>query len=147
MTIPTLTGGMPDLPEPDIESTQCDATMRYTTLHSYSKTSVRAIQEAAFNAGRAEAVWQPIASAPQNRTLLVGYFNKHGKWRTVKGCYYPAGVLLCEDDSTKCDEEGYAPAGWYEECESQDAIARTDETPTHWQPLPTPPAAISQEPK
>lgn len=83
--------------------------------------------------------WLPIETAPHGRKLIVGYPNKLGNWRTVMACYYPSGVLLLEDEFSDCDDEGYAPEGWYEDCESQDTTARTDEAPTHWMPLPKPP--------
>ena len=40
-------GVLPALPEPDLESTQCDSTMRYTTLRSYSRGQMIAYARAA----------------------------------------------------------------------------------------------------
>ena len=85
--------------------------------------------------------WQPIATAPKGRKLIVGYPNKLGNWRTVMACYYEEGTLPMADDY-QGDEEWAAP-GWYEECESNDQeIFACDEEPTHWQPLPPPPLAL-----
>jgi hypothetical protein len=44
-----------------------------------------------------------------------------------------------ENDRDDLDDDGYAPEGWYEESETQDAILPTEEPPTHWMALPTPP--------
>ena len=96
---------------------------------------------------RGDAEWRPIESAPKGRKLIVGYFNKLGKWRTVMGRYYLPKTLVNENDNFDLDEDddGYAPEGWYEESESQSSILPTDEPPTHWKPLSEAPgAAIDQ---
>ena len=85
--------------------------------------------------------WQPIETAPKGRKLLLGYWNKVGNWRTVTGCYYPPQTLQMEYDRDDLDDDGYAPEGWYEESETQEAILPTDEYPTHWVPLPAAPSA------
>jgi hypothetical protein len=77
--------------------------------------------------------WQPIETAPKGIKVIAGYPNRLGKWRSVMACYYLPGTLACDDDSA--DDDGYAPAGWYEESETHDHIMRTDEPPTHWMPL------------
>jgi hypothetical protein len=82
--------------------------------------------------------WQLIETAPKNSTLIVGYKNDCGKWRTVMGCFYAAGTLQNDPDGD-CEEE-YAPEGWYEESELTDYL-QTIPSPTHWMPLPEPPVA------
>ncbi|WP_173011188.1 hypothetical protein [Achromobacter xylosoxidans] len=43
---------------------------------------------------RAGASWQPIESAPKTGcTLLLGYWNSHGKWRTVRGQWISAEYI------------------------------------------------------
>jgi len=78
--------------------------------------------------------WQPIETAPEGRVVWVAYQNTLGNWRTVRACYYPPETLDSESE-----ESGWAPEGWYEEYEAYEHIYRTDEEPTHWQPLPQPP--------
>lgn len=84
--------------------------------------------------------WLPIESAPQKRKVLLGYHNKLGNWRTVVGIYYPANTLEIDEYAGNWDDlDDYAPAGWYESTETHEHVFRTDEDPTHWQPLPKPP--------
>ena len=139
-----MSGNLPDLPEPaDTAYVEGPAMQggEYRTLSKsyepdcamYSPNQVRAIQEAAFNAGRAEggkdAGWLPIETGPTNQQVLALY----------KGREIVIANQRAPNDS---------PSGW---CH-QNAIGT--EPPngglTHWRPLPslpTPPAAISQEPK
>jgi hypothetical protein len=92
---------------------------------------------------RAEHAWRPIETAPKGRKLIVGYYNRLGNWRSVMGCYYLPGTL--DQDDPDSDDE-YAPEGWYEESDSLEQIARTESEPTHWLPLPAPPAATTVKP-
>lgn len=83
--------------------------------------------------------WLPIESAPKGRTVLVGYYNRAGKWRTVRGHYYEPQTLELSDQYGGDEGDGFAPEGWYEEVENSETINFTDELPTHWQPLPPAP--------
>lgn len=105
---------------------------------------MRKAWHAALAALRQPVAWQPIETAPKNRKLIVGYHNKLGNWRTVIGRYYETGTLESDDDDFSPDD-GYAPEGWYEESESHETILRTDEPPTHWQPLPVGVPAIAHQ--
>jgi hypothetical protein len=86
--------------------------------------------------------WQPIETAPKGHKLLVAYLNKLGNRRIVMARYY--GEQQLESIGSESDD-GYAPAGWYEECESQEDIMRTDEEPLVWHPLPEGPALTKGE--
>lgn len=86
--------------------------------------------------------WQPIATAPKGRTLLVGYPNRAGKWRTIRAHYYLSQTLELSDDYGG-DDDGFAPEGWYEECENSETINFTEHDPTHWMELPAPPGAAA----
>lgn len=84
--------------------------------------------------------WQPIATAPKNGiTLLLGYFNQNGKWRTLRGQWYSKDAI--EDDFEDSDN---AEPGWYETSVEADDIPNCWPTnPTHWMKLPTPPAQLT----
>lgn len=80
--------------------------------------------------------WQPIETAPKDgRTLLLGYFNLSGKWRTLRGQWYSDDLIAMDWEDP---DEG--EAGWYEtavEADEPPNLWKT--TPTHWMPLPDPP--------
>jgi hypothetical protein len=79
--------------------------------------------------------WQPIETAPKNKKVLVAYKNALGNWRRVMATFYPAGTLELAEDADETDD-GMAPQGWYEECETFEWIKFTDELPTLWHPIP-----------
>lgn len=89
--------------------------------------------------------WQPIASAPKMRKVIVFYRNALSKARVVMGCYYLANSLVMDDDYEEVgtyDEvtgNSYAPEGWYEEHDSEEPLLPLQGEPTHWMPLPEPP--------
>ncbi len=89
--------------------------------------------------------WQPIETAPQMRKLIVFYRNALGKGRCVMACYYRAHSLEMHDDYQDVGEwdeasgASYAPAGWYEEHDTDDPMMPLAGEPTHWMPLPEPP--------
>jgi hypothetical protein len=87
--------------------------------------------------------WQDIATAPKGRKVMAGFLNEVGNWRTIVAKYYPPKTLdwsedCAEYDADDADEDGYAPEGWYEESETHESILPC--SPTHWMPLPAPPA-------
>jgi hypothetical protein len=80
--------------------------------------------------------WQPIETAPKTgRTLLLGYPNVLGKWRTVRG-QWMSEVYIAEN----WEEPDDAEAGWYEtSVEAEDPPNCWLITPTHWMPMPAAP--------
>ena len=79
--------------------------------------------------------WQPIETAPKTgRIILLGYYNNHGMWRTLRGQWINEGEL--DDWYSDADNE----AGWFEtSVESNDDVNCWQTNPTHWMPLPEPP--------
>lgn len=86
--------------------------------------------------------WQTIDSAPKNVKVLAAYQNELGNWRIVTACYH---TQLEWSDEYGDHEEEFAPEAWYEENDSSEVIYQTSRTPTHWQPLPAPPVAVTSE--
>ncbi|HWL30004.1 MAG TPA: hypothetical protein VNQ97_13975 [Burkholderiaceae bacterium] len=82
------------------------------------------------------AGWKPIESAPKTgRTLLLGYWNSHGKWRTVRGQWMSAEYI-----GQEWDEPDGVEAGWFETAVEADDVPNCwPVTPSHWQPMPAPP--------
>ncbi|SIO58297.1 hypothetical protein [Paraburkholderia phenazinium] len=93
---------------------------------------------AAAQPSRAEVLetWQPIETAPKTgRTLLLGYPNVLGKWRTVRGQWISEAHI-----AENWEEPDDAEAGWYEtSAEADDVPNCWPITPTHWMPLPPAP--------
>lgn len=94
--------------------------------------------EAAAPAPAAVAVadgWQPIAAAQKSgRTLMLGFFNESGKWRTTRGQWFTQEHI---DDTWEDADD--CKAGWYETpVVGEDCYPVA---PTHWMPLPTAPGS------
>lgn len=87
--------------------------------------------------------WQDISTAPKNTKVLAAYRNENGKWRTITACYH---TELPWSDEYGDHEEEFAPEAWYEESDSSEVIYQTSCQPSHWQPLPAPPAITEDQP-
>lgn len=96
---------------------------------------------AAVSALRVPQGWQPIETAPKTgQALLLGYFNSHGKWRTLRGEW-------CSADAIAEMWEEEADEGWYEVSVEADDVPNCWATePTHWMPLPPPPSSDAASP-
>ncbi len=83
-----------------------------------------------------EPEWSDIASAPKDgRTVLLGFFNAHQKWRTLRGQWMSQDYI-----NEYWEEPDDGEPGWYETAVESDDIPNCWATdPTHWMPLPTPP--------
>ncbi|WP_258231380.1 hypothetical protein [Achromobacter pulmonis] len=80
--------------------------------------------------------WKTIDSAPKTgRTLLLGYWNSHGNWRTVRGRW-----MSLEYIAEHWEDPDEAEEGWFETAvEADDAPNCWSVSPSHWQPMPVPP--------
>lgn len=82
--------------------------------------------------------WMPIETAPKDGTaVLVGYYDHTGQWQSVRAVWVEEGALECMDSGE------LSIAGWREEPRISDTLYLTDETPTHWMPMPEPPSGAS----
>lgn len=97
------------------------------------QAQVNAQDNAAIRGG---ADWLPIESAPQTgRTLLLGYWNSLGKWRTVRGQW-----MSLDHIAENWEEPDDAEAGWFETAVEADDVPNCWRIePTHWMPLPAAP--------
>jgi hypothetical protein len=95
------------------------------------RTLIAAAERAA-----APVAWQPIATAPEGRVVLVFYKNQLGNGRTMRARYYLPETL--ESEQT---ESGWADEGWYEESEAYEYLMPLEHEPTHWMPMPAAPDA------
>jgi hypothetical protein len=81
--------------------------------------------------------WQPIETAPQDgKTVLLGRYNGLGNWRTMRGQWMSQEFI----NETWEDPDDGDP-GWHETSAEADDVPNCWRTsPTHWMPLPPPPA-------
>lgn len=80
--------------------------------------------------------WLPISEAPKDgRTLLLGYFNSHGKWRTTRGEW-----LSEEFIEQYAEDPDMMKPGWHETTVEDDEGKCWLINPTHYMPLPPPPS-------
>jgi hypothetical protein len=85
------------------------------------------------NQGCAVVTWQQIETAPKNKTILLGFFNYLGNWRSVHGAWL-------DELYDEFEEIREGVEGWYETSVTADDIPNVwSIIPTHWMPLPTPP--------
>jgi hypothetical protein len=106
---------------------------------------VPAYVKACIESAEKEAVpvaWEPIETAPKTgRTLILGYINSAGKWRTTRGQWMSEAYI-----AEQWEDPDDAEPGWYEtSVEADDAPNCWPIMPTHWMPLPAAPAALSQK--
>lgn len=82
--------------------------------------------------------WRDIETAPKDgRTMLLGYPNRLGKWRTVRGQWMSDDYI-----SEFWEEPEYRSPGWFETCEEGEEVPNCWAIdPTHWMPLPAAPSA------
>ncbi|MBP4048986.1 DUF551 domain-containing protein [Chromobacterium violaceum] len=98
--------------------------------------SVEAFENAMLAAVPQLDQWLDIDTAPQDgRTILLGYHNSHGNWRTMRGQWFTKECIDDEWEDADCFQ-----AGWYEtSVEADDAPSCWQTNPTHWMPLPAAP--------
>ncbi|WP_231586667.1 DUF551 domain-containing protein [Cupriavidus basilensis] len=82
--------------------------------------------------------WLSIETAPKDgRTLLLGYLNSHGKWRTVRGQWMSEDYI-----AEYWEEPDDVEPGWFETAVEAEEVSNCWRIePTHWMPLPAAPAA------
>ena len=85
--------------------------------------------------------WRLIETAPQDgRTLLLGYFNSAGKWRTIRGEWLSQDHIYEYAEDPDC-----MSPGWHETTVEDDDGKCWPIDPTHWMPLPAAPGPADGE--
>lgn len=94
--------------------------------------------------------WRPIGTAPKDGTrMLLAYHNSMHNWRRLIAFYAPKLTIEQQfDDKGWCDydeanDRFCLREGWYECIDNWDDysyVHMSGVTPTHWMPLPPPPA-------
>lgn len=84
----------------------------------------------------ASTPWRPIDTAPKNgRTILLGYYNRAGKWRTVRGQWMSADYI-----AEQWEDPDSGEPGWFETSEEAEDVPNCwPIDPTRWMPLPEEP--------
>lgn len=85
--------------------------------------------------------WQPIDTAPKTgRTILLGYRNSHGNWRTMRGQWFSKEAIAEEWEAIEDYDNPEELEGWHETSVEADDVPNCWATkPTHWMPLPEAP--------
>ena len=124
---------LPELPEPFEIVKDVD---RFNYIHDvdvYTADQMRAYAQAALNARAGGDGWLPIESAPKDGTYILaivpGFVPAVAKWRAERGSF------------EYMDADNFSSDDQYEEF----LMATDSWAPTHWQPLPTPPAALASQ--
>lgn len=107
-----------------------------TMLYRMCKFADFVIARASLSNQPQQAGWMPIETAPKTgRTLLLGYFNSAGNWRTMRGQWMSQDYI-----DEYWEEPDDAEPGWFETVVEGDDIPNCWRTePTHWMLLPLPP--------
>lgn len=82
--------------------------------------------------------WQPIETAPKDgRTLLLGYPNACGKWRTVRGQWMSQNYI-----NEYWEDPDNVEPGWFETPDNAEEPPNCwGIDPTHWMPMPAAPTS------
>lgn len=98
-----------------------------------AKALLDKIDRAALSTQPQQAGWMPIETAPKTgRTLLLGYFNSAGNWRTMPGQWMSQYYI-----DEYWEEPDDVEPGWFETVVESDDIPNCWPTDTtHWMPLP-----------
>jgi len=130
---------VPELPDPEYQHYEYDL-KRLADTQGYTADQMRAYAQAALNARAGGDGWLPIESAP--KSVADG--------RRVEGVY----LLGFIPDSDACDPLSCMDTIWWEPLLPNSAGGRgkwcagksdIEVSPTHWQPLPAPPAALASQ--
>jgi hypothetical protein len=130
------------LEQPEPETVACPYCKNSATLGAvyFDQNCVGCVKRMTSQPKREPMDWQPIETAPKDGNKIILYYrNRHNFGRTVMGCW------VTDEQANETDTDGVGlEAGWYEQIDNWDdyaQIAIHEGEPTHWMPLPKPPAA------
>lgn len=127
---------MTDVKYPELPDLRYHAEYRRGYAQALSDVqALNADATCALRGAQKESGWRPIAEAPvDGRTLLLGWFNSHGKWRTTRGMWLTQAYI----DEYFEDPDLSSP-GWVETSVEDDDGQCWPIKPSHFQFLPSPP--------
>lgn len=110
-------------------------------LASSPKRRTRIHKDRGILLGLLASHWKPIESAPKDGSIFrAGHFWDPGKFSQYD-CFYGVKSHVCGEMGECCDSDWHFNTEGQQDKRFRCAMFEEPMKPTHWQPLPPPPAA------